>query len=95
MSSLADVERLVDPGEPTRRSKVVKVSVYLSRRSWKRYCEVMPERSFSWFVRSAIDRFLDEIEELPNDAIARICRLLVDDLDHMRTGPILKRKIRT
>ena len=65
MSSLVNVERLADPGEPTRRSKVVKVSVYLSRRSWKRWCEVMPERSFSWFVRSAIDRFLDEIEELP------------------------------
>lgn len=94
MGSLADVERLVSP-EPSSKAKVVKVSLYLSRRSWKRWCEVMPERSLSWFVRSAIDRFLDEIEELPNDGIARICRLLADDLAHKRTGPILQRKIRT
>ncbi len=94
MGSLADVERLVNQ-EPSSKAKVVRTTLYLSRRSWNRWCEVMPERSLSWFVRSAIDRFLDEIEELPNDAIARICRLLKDDLEHKRIGPILKRKIRT
>ncbi len=94
--SLSDVERLVDPDKPAnRRSEMVSISIYFSRRSYKRWCETMPTSSLSWFFLLALDRFLDEIEELPRDAVARICRLLADDLSHKRVGPILKKNIRT
>jgi len=92
--SLSDVERLLDPGEPDRRARMIPISIYFSRRTYKRWCEVMPAKSLSWFLRSAMERFLDEIEELPKDTIARICRLLADDLAHKRHGPILKKNIR-
>ena len=96
--SLADVERLVNPDEPThkewRRANQIQVGIYFSRRIYKRWYEVMPERSLSWFLRSAMERFLDEMEELPKDTIARICRLLADDLSKKRYGPILKKNIR-
>ena len=96
MPSLADVERLVDPDDPiTKKTDHILVHVYFSRRSYKRWCEVMPPRSMSWFVRESVERFLDEIEELPKDAIARVCRLIAHDLTHKRFGPILKKHIRT
>ena len=95
MPSLADVERLVDPDDPIgKRSGQVRVSVYFPHRTVKRWAEVMPERSMSWFIREAAERFLDEIEELPQDTIARICRLLAHDLAHKRVGPILRKNIR-
>ena len=95
MGSLADVERLVHPDEPiSRRSKMISITIYFPRRLYKRWMEVMPDRSLSWFLRSAMERFLDEMAELPKDAVARVCRLLADDLSKRRVGPILKKNIR-
>lgn len=94
MGSLVNVERLVDPDEPIAKGKQLQIGVYFPPRLLKRWNEVMPPRSLSWFLRSAAERFLDEIEELPNDTVARVCRLLADDLAHKRHGPILKKNIR-
>ena len=94
MGSLANVERLVDPDEPISKGRQTQMGIYFPPRLLKRWNEVMPARSLSWFLRSAAERFLDEIEELPNDTVARVCRLLADDLAKKRHGPILKKNIR-
>ena len=92
--SLANVERLVNPEETDKKGKVVQVGIYFSRRTYKRWLEVMPAKSLSWFTRSCMERFLEEMEELPNDTVARIVRLIANDLANKRHGPILKKNIR-
>ena len=92
---LADVERMFHLDEPiSRRSRMISVTIYLSRRFHKRWCDVMPERSLSWFVRESMERFLNEMAELPRDAMERACRLIADDLAKKRYGPILKKNVR-
>ena len=91
MTSLDDVERLM--GQPDR-TRTIPVKVFVNPRLMRRRKDTMPKNSFSWFVRTVLEAFFEEMAELPRDAAERACKLLAAELASKRTGGFLKVKPR-
>jgi len=75
------------------RKPLQKVEFWLPRRSVERFRKIMPmQGSLTWFVRMALEEFIAEISDLPENAIARTVRQVVADARVGRTVRLAGRK---
>ena len=85
MIDRAQIEALV-AGEPTPRHRYEHIQVRVPRRILRRFRELMPMRgALSWFIREALQAFVREMEDTPQDVVVDTVKRLRADLIQGRT----------